>query len=253
MNVIIVEDETFAAKRLHKLLSECDTSIQVVATLDSVSSTVQWLQTHPEPDLAFFDIQLSDGISFEIFKQVKLEVPIIFTTAYNDYALQAFKVNSIDYLLKPIDIDDLKRSLEKFKLLKGQFQPTSLDIESLIKQVVEKRITYRSRFLVAFRDELITISSDDVGYFFSENKLTHLVRRDAKKFVIDQTLEELQAELNPARFFRANRRFIVSLHSIASIQKFFGGKLKLSLSPPTLEEVTVSRETAPEFKAWLDQ
>ncbi|MFQ3599338.1 MAG: LytTR family DNA-binding domain-containing protein [Chloroherpetonaceae bacterium] len=253
MNVVIVEDEAFAAKRLQKLLAECNASIQVVATLDSVSSTVQWFQTHAKPDLAFFDIQLSDGISFEVFKQVRLDVPIVFTTAYNDYALQAFKVSSIDYLLKPIDVDDLRRSLEKFKSLKGQFQPTSLDVESLIKQVIEKRAAYRSRFLVAFRDELIAISSDDVAYFFSENKLTHLVRADGKKFIIDHTMEELQAELNPSRFFRANRRFIVSLQSIASIQKFFGGKLKLLLSPPTLEEVTVSRETAPEFKAWLDQ
>ncbi len=253
MNVVIVEDETLAAKRLQKMLEEYDGSIRVVATLDSISSTVSWFKNHSKPDLAFFDIQLSDGISFEVFKQIKLECPVIFTTAYDDYALQAFKVNSIDYLLKPIDKGDLKRSLEKLNSLKAQFQPVSLDVEALLENLIEKKTTYRSRFLVAFRDELIMISIQDVAYFFSEHKLTNLIRLDGKKFVIEQTLEQLQNELNPAQFFRANRQFIVSLKSITGIHKFFGGKLKLDLTPPTLQEVTVSRETSPEFKAWLNQ
>jgi two-component system LytT family response regulator len=253
MNVVIVEDEALAAKRLKNLLEACDGSIQIVASLDSVSAAVAWFQRDAKPDLAFFDIQLSDGLSFEIFKQVKLENPIIFTTAYDDYALQAFKVNSIDYLLKPIDAEDLKQSLEKLKALKMRFQPTMPDIEALLKNLIEKKSSYRARFLVALRDEWIAIPIQDVAYFYSEHKQTRLVRIDGKKFMIEQTMEELQSELNPAHFFRANRQFIVSLKAIAAIHKFFGGKLKVSLSPPALEAVTVSRETSSAFKAWLNQ
>lgn len=253
MNVVIVEDEALAAKRLKKLLEEYDRSIHIIASLDSVSSAVAWFQSHSKPDLAFLDIQLSDGLSFEIFKHVMLESPIIFTTAYDAYALQAFKVNSIDYLLKPIDTDDLKQSIEKLKMLKAHFQPIGIDVESLMKSLIEKKPSYRSRFLVTFRDELMVVSTSEVAYFFSEHKLTTLVRNDSKKFIIEATLEELQRELDPSTFFRANRQFIVSLKSITGIHKFFGGKLKLDLSPPILEEVTVSRETASDFKAWLNQ
>jgi two-component system, LytTR family, response regulator LytT len=252
MNVVIVEDEAPAAKRLQKLLTEMDSTIQVVGTLESIRSTVQWSQANPAPDLMFMDIQLSDGLSFEIFRQIKIESPIIFTTAYNEYALQAFKVNSIDYLLKPINTDELKGSLIKYQTLRSQFVPMGIDTAALLKNLSEQQKSFRTRFLIAYRDEFIMIPTNEIAYFYSEHKQTHLVRADGKRFAIDQTLEELDSELNPKKFFRASRQFIVSVESIASIHRYFNGKLKLTLHPPIESDLTVSRETAPAFKTWLD-
>jgi len=253
MKVLIIEDEGLAAKRLQKLIMDIDPQIQVVEFLESVRSSAHWINSNQKPDLIFMDIQLSDGLSFEIFQQTHIESPVIFTTAYDEYALQAFKVNSIDYLLKPIDTDELRRSLDKFKSMKSPLAISGMDIELLLKNVSQQQKTFRSRFLVTFRDEFIMIPTAQIAYFYSEHKLTNLVRADGKKFIIEQTLEEISNELNPTEFFRANRQIILSANSIANIHKYFNGKLKLDLNPPIHLDLIVSRETAPEFKAWLDR
>jgi two-component system, LytTR family, response regulator LytT len=277
MNLLIVEDEPAAARRLQKMLRGIDDEIVIVATCESVSATVAWIQSNPTPDLIFMDIQLADGLSFEIFKHVKLDAPIVFATAYDAYAVQAFKVNSIDYLLKPIDESALRESLEKFKRLKSLYlqgvsgqgsaeksvsgqaasntntNTLALDVELLLAALAKKQPAYRTRFLVEQKERFAPIAVADVAYFYSEYKLTYLVMRDGRKFLLPQTLEELESELNPTDFFRANRQFIVGAESVAAIHAHFGGKLLLDLKPLAPAETLVSREKASAFKAWLDR
>lgn len=201
------------------------------------------------------DIQLSDGLSFEIFKHVDVNCPVIFTTAYDEYALQAFKVNSIDYLLKPINKEDLAKSLQKWEQLKQQFSGSidSSVVENLLVHLSKEQQRYKSRFLLKSGQAYTSISVDNVAYFFSDRKLTFLMTHGGKKFIIDEPLEKLEKQLDPYRFFRLNRSFLASLDSIASVHKFFNGKLKIDLRPYIDNKVLVSREKVTAFKQWLDQ
>jgi two-component system response regulator LytT len=253
MTTLIIEDEQPAARRLSRLLAEADPTLQIGPILESVSDAVAYLQTNTHPDLLFSDIQLSDGLSFEVFRQVEPNCPIIFTTAYDEYAVQAFKLNSLDYLLKPIVPRELEAALTKFKKTLGKTVPSALDYGQLVQALNQSQRTYRQRFLITYRDEYRAILAREVAYFYSENKITRLVCPDNKWFAIPETLEELADQLDPRQFFRANRQFIIRVDSIIAIHKHFNGRLKLDLMPATPEELFVSRERADELKTWLNQ
>lgn len=250
MTALLIEDEQPAARRLTSLLHEADPSIAVANTIASVGEATAYLRQQPGLDLIFSDIQLSDGLSFEVFRQVEPPCPIIFTTAYDEYAVQAFKLNSLDYLLKPIVLRELETALAKFRKQK----PLSpFDYGTLLQAISQSQRTYRQRFLITYRDTYLTIQARDVAYFYSENKSTRLVCPDGKWFPIPETLDQLTDQLDPRLFFRANRQCITSVDSIRAIHKHFNGRLKLDLTPTAPDDVFVSRERADELKDWLNQ
>ena len=259
MRIVIVEDEQPAARRLKKMLEELDPEIQILATLDSVESTVRWLQTEEMPDLMFMDIMLADGLSFDIFQQVPVKSPVIFTTSYDEYALQAFKVNSVDYILKPITKEDLERSIQKFQTLKESFasNPVSpaIDVQALAKAIQGQNpgASYKSRFLVKHGQRLLSIPVEQIAFFMAEDKVVFLFTIDNHKYVVDYSLDELENLLDSTMFFRANRQFTIPLHSIDAVHSYFNGKLKVQLKKYEDKEVIVSREKASVFKQWLDQ
>lgn len=255
MRIAIIEDEPLAAKRLGKLFLEIEKDALVVATLDSVKATVAWLNKNDHPDLLLMDIQLSDGLCFDIFSKVNIESPVIFTTAYDEFALKAFKVNSIDYLLKPIDKDELQKAVAKFRIRSGlKSSNVSADqLNDMIRLLSEQHREYKTRFLVKLGDRLEPVSVNDIQYFYAEEKLTFLITKQQKKFVIDPSLDELEPQLNPLQFFRLNRQYIASIDSITNIHTHLNGKLKVSVRGLEKEEIFVSRERAAEFKKWLDR
>jgi two-component system, LytTR family, response regulator LytT len=255
MKIVIIEDEAPALRRLEKLLRQVEPTIQIVATFDSVNTTVEYLQTQPLLDLIITDIQLADGLSFEIFQQVNVTIPIIFTTAFDEYAIRAFKVNSIDYLLKPIDTELLRKSIEKYKNLTTKSSETLVNplLSQLLEDINRRNVQYRQRFLVSYRDTFIRLEITEIAYFYSEARLTHLITHTGKKYVIPETLEELEITIDPAQFMRANRQFIIHHSAIQQIVSHFGGKLKIKLLPDFSEEIFVSREKASVFKEWLNQ
>jgi DNA-binding LytR/AlgR family response regulator len=232
------------------MLLQLQPDAEVVARIKSIESAVAWLQSNKHPDLIISDIRLLDGVSFDIFSQVKVDKPVIFTTAYDQYAIRAFEVNSIDYLLKPVQKEKLQNSLNKLQSTKEQSVPDYTEILSFIKS---NQPTYKSRFMVRIGQRIIAITSEKIGYFFSENKLTYIVTLDGKKFPIDQPLDELIDLLDPKRFFRVNRQFIVAFDSIAEIHPYFKGRIKIILQPKSEEEVVISSDRTPEFKKWIDQ
>ncbi|RAJ34199.1 LytR/AlgR family response regulator transcription factor [Pedobacter cryoconitis] len=251
MNILIIEDEKLNAIRLQKILLEIDSHTEIVATLDTIADSVQWLRSNPHPNLILMDVRLADGICFEIFTKVEITVPVIFTTAYDEYALRAFKVNSIDYLLKPIDIDELKGSISKFKQQHTQkISPGT--IEEVVAIIKKQNPNYRSRFLIPYRDGYKTIMVPDVAYFYSENKITNIVTRDAKEQALSYTMDELEEQLDPTIFFRANRQYLINIKSLESIHNYFNGKLKLILVPAAPADIHISKEKASQFKKWLD-
>jgi two-component system, LytTR family, response regulator LytT len=258
MTVLIIEDEIPAARRLGRLILEIEPSITIVATLPSVEDVIDFLMKREHIDLIFSDIQLSDGLSFDIFRQIAPPCPIIFTTAFDEYALQAFKTHAVDYLLKPIDAKDLEKAIQKFKThFIPQAPPQYLEpnLSKMLQDLAQNTTTtktYRKRFLVTKGEEYISINTDDIAYFYSENRVTRIVRNDGKWFPIDPTLDDLEVELNPKQFFRLNRQFIAQTSSIQKVSKYFNGKLKIDLLPKPSDEVTVSRDKAETFKNWLD-
>ncbi len=254
MNVIIIEDEYPAAERLTKLLERADPQVRVVATLDSVASAVPWLQTHPAPDLIMSDIQLSDGLSFEIYERVLIKSPIIFTTSYDEYAIRAFRHKSIDYLLKPIKFEELQRSIEKYRDLHrapSDANPAA-QLEKLLDTLSHTGRTHKKRFLVKKGEQLIPVADEDTAYFYTENELVYLITHTGKKYILDYTLEQLLTLLDPAHFFRINRQFIVSLAAVQQIHTYFSSRLKLQLKPGADAEVLVSKGQVRHFKAWLE-
>jgi len=235
---------------------------KVAAILESVEESVNWLKKNPAPDLLLVDIQLSDGVSFSIFRQVELDPSsrIIFTTAYDEYAIRAFKVNSIDYLLKPIKKDDLEDAFNKFERLHFERNrdlrdspAESENLKELIQSIIEGRKEYRTRFLITGVSGYTKLETEDIAYIYSNNKLTFAVDFDKKEYTLDYTLEELEQELHPDRFFRANRKIIVSIYAVNKIINDTGGKLRLFTKPETDFEITISRLKAPDFKNWLDK
>jgi len=256
MNVLIVEDEELAIRKLTKLLTELDPQLRVVSTVPSVRATVDYLQTKPALDLIFMDIELADGQSFEIFEQTAVSAPVIFTTSYDEYAIKAFKVNSIDYLLKPIKRQELAASLQKHQQLSRQSEGPlgpGVTIDHLIQQLRQQIMPteYRRRFLVRHLSQWLPVEVGEIAYFYSEEGVTLFRTSAAQKFSVDYTLDELEAMLDPALFFRANRQFLVHIGSVQQIHPYFNNKLKLTIQPTPTEDVLVSRERATDFKKWM--
>ena len=250
MRVLIIEDEKPAAKRITKLVQALDDNIEIIDVIDSVEDAVSWFKNYPLPDVVFMDIQLADGLSFDIFKGVKVDCPVIFTTAYDEYALDAFKVNSIDYLLKPIDPEDLRRAWDKFKSLKGGSQNDILGLLETFKSQHQHQ-NYKERFLVKKGDGFKYIKIEAIAYFYSEEGLTFMKTYDKERFVIDDKINQLEANLDPRNYFRINRKLIINDRAVGEISNYFNSRLKLDLSPKFEEEVVVSRERVSAFKAWL--
>jgi len=213
-----------------------------------VKDGISWFNENPLPDLIFSDIQLADDLSFTIFRKLNITTPIIFITAFDEYAINAFKFYSIDYLLKPVGPDDLKASIDKYKNIHNK--PTINNFEELVKKLTEKN--YRSRFLVSFRDGLIPIEIKDIAYFYSEDSVGFLVTKSNKRHIISETLDSLESQLDPNTFFRANRQFILSAGCVAKVEPYFNQKLTVKLEPPINHEITVSKTKATTFKAWLN-
>ena len=252
LTYIIVEDEKLSAKRLAVMVQKILPNSRLLAMLDSVSSTVRWLQQNNHPQLAFFDIQLADGLSFEIFEQCNIEFPTVFTTAFNEYALKAFKVNSIDYLLKPINEQELQAAIQKFA--KGRMpQPEALSSQTIANALKMLNNTYKSRFLVRVGEHIRMIPIEEVVVFYSESKATFLKTISNRHYAIDYTLEQVSSMIDPLSFFPVSRKYLVALSSITDIIAYSGSRLKLKLLVETDEEVLVSREKVNEFKEWLDR
>jgi len=253
MNIIIIEDEQLAAERLKKMILSYDPEINVIYTGDSVKSSVTWLQNNKHPDLAFFDIQLADGISFEILEQVQLDCPVIFTTAYDEYAIRAFKVNSVDYLLKPIDDDELAGAIDKFKANSRKKDKSTNPFETETLDRAMKMLTnkYKSRFVIKVGEHIKFISTDDILYFYSMEKATYLATRDNFHYVLDQSLENLEQIIDPSKYFRINRKYLISTDGILDIISYSNSRLKIKLKYPPEDLVIVSREKVQDFKLWL--
>jgi DNA-binding LytR/AlgR family response regulator len=250
MNIIIIEDEKPAARLLQRKVENL--GLKVTKMLHSVEESITWFQNNSHPDLIFLDIQLSDGLSFELFEQIEIKSAVIFTTAYDEYALRAFKLNSIDYLLKPIDEDELSTAISKFK---NQFQKntiSSLDFEAIKRMLVnpiEKE--YKTRFSVKIGQQIKVISIDEIECFYSENKGTYIHTLDNRNYLTDVTLEVLETEINPKDFYRVSRKFIISLKAIKEIQMYSNSRLKISLTSYSEDEIIVARERVSEFKNWI--
>lgn len=257
MKVLIVEDEELAVKKLIKTLAAVDPDAEVVGVADSIMATVKWINSNPLPDLILMDIELSDGQSFEIFNRVAIKCPVIFTTSYDEYALKAFKVNSVDYLLKPIQKEDLESALQKMHDLKSMYKQSEsragMNIESLVKELQEKLQLkdYRKRFLVRHAQKLVSVDTDEIAYFFSDGRLNFFKTHDNKKFVVDYTMDELEEMLDPKKYFRISRSFYISVNSVEQIHDYFGNRLLLHLRPAVDKESIVSREKVTEFKKWM--
>jgi two-component system LytT family response regulator len=254
MKVVIVEDEVPAAEKLERYLTKYDASIQVVAQLDAVATAVHWLRENQvSVDLIFMDIQLVDGLSFQIFQQVKILKPVIFTTAYNEFALDAFKVNSIDYLLKPITFTDLSASLQKLASLKAQFRQGD-DQAERIQQVFSTAQTtvHKKRFMVKIGEHIRSITADQITMLYAEGRDVYLVTSQGKKFIIDYTLETLEDILDPHLFFRINRTFILNINAIKDVLIYSNSRLKITMTQDFDKEIIVSREKVNEFKTWFD-
>ena len=250
ITVLIIEDEAANAARLQKMLLQSQEEIVIAGVLQTVRDSISWLEKENSPDIIFMDIRLTDGLSFEIFNQVDIKSYVIFTTAYDEYALQAFEVNGIDYLLKPIEQKKLESSIKRIKSFMIP-QPDASIIEVLKNMRLQNNI-YRSRFLITYKDLFLTIPTTDIAYFSSENKIVHLITHSNQKYIIKQTLDELMQELNPNDFFKVTRNYIVCLKAIHKLSQSFDYKLKLELSPTVNEIILVSRERGIALKNWLD-
>ncbi len=253
MKVLIIEDETLAAEKLEKLLLELDSTIEVMGKIKSIESAVDWFaQNEVKPELIISDIRLLDGLSFDIFKQIDYRGAVIFTTAYDQYAIKAFEVNSIDYLLKPVQKEKLKRSLEKFSSLNTSVPPP-FPYEELVSMIKGQQQEYKSRFMVKTGNKILAVPVEKVGYFYSQNKLSYIVTHDNKKYPLDQPLEVIDQQLDPKKFFRANRQFIITFESIDEIHPYFKGRVKINLKHQPEEDIVISADKSPEFKKWLDK
>jgi two-component system LytT family response regulator len=254
MKVIIVEDEIPAAEKLERYLKKYDPAIEVTARFDSVQNTVKWLQANQDDiDLVFMDIQLIDGLSFQIFQQVQVRKPVIFTTAFNEYALDAFKVNSIDYLLKPVTFTDLVASMTKLESFRQQFQ-SNPEQDNKIREVYSslKSKEYKNRFMVKLGEHIRSITSDSISIFYAEGRDVFLVTNQNRKFIIDYTLESLEDIIDPKIFYRVNRTFIVNINAIKDVIVYSNSRLKIMLTQEFDKEIIVSREKVNEFKDWFD-
>ena len=254
MRILIIEDEKLAAEKISGLVSEIDNNHEILAILDSVDSSIDWLKSNPLPDLILSDIHLIDGLCFNIYSEVPVKCPIIFTTAYEKYAIQAFEVNSVDYLLKPIQKEKLEQAILKcneLKLNSGESkQQLFEEFKTLLSQSHKE---YKSRFLCKLGTKIKSVSVDDIKYFYSESKMTFLVTGDNNRLPVNNTLDEIDQMMDPNDFFRVNRKYIARYDSISEIHPYFKGRLKIELMPGQVKDIVVSSEKASIFKAWLDK
>jgi len=248
MRILIIEDEKPAADRLIKMIHEMDPTIEIPATLVSIKSSVDWLMKNPAPDVVMMDIHLADGQSFEIFSRVRITSPVIFTTAYDEHALDAFKVNSIDYLLKPIKSEELKRAMDKLKNLTTF---NTQQVEKIISQFGTKQKEYQKRMVIRFGDTIKMVDIMDVAYFYTEDKINYLCTSGNLRYPTDHNLDELEHLLDPAIFFRINRQFIININAIDKMLAWSKSRVKVLLKPSTTEDTIVSTERSPHFKDWL--
>lgn len=257
MKIAIIEDEPKIAESLKLILMEIDSSISVMKILSSVKSSVEWLRVNQSScDLLFMDINLTDGLSFEIFNQIESNTPIVFVTAYDQYALDAFKVNGVDYILKPFDKTKIKQSLKKFKSLTqtGSNPLSAESLQHLLEVVASKTITNkRKSYLVYHQDKLIPLSVDDISWFYKSNQVTYACTISNKKYIIDDALDKIQNEVSSVNFYRANRQFIVSKNAIENISIYFNGRLIVNILPKPDERIIVSKVKATDFKNWLSK
>ena len=253
MKAVIVEDEKFASQALQDLIHEIDPTIEIVAVLQSIEESVEWFKfsLNPAPDLVFMDIHLADGQSFAIFDEVKITCPIIFTTAYDEYALKAFEVNSIDYLLKPINREDLQRAIGKYKTMVFNPSNNAELVNTLIASIKKGERAYKSYFLVPEKDKLIPLATADIAYIYIDVKMVKAVTFANKTYYFDLSLDELGAQLNPTDFFRANRQYIVSRRAVKDLSLWFGGKMILNLTMSVPERIVVSKLKTADIKRWV--
>jgi len=251
MKAIIIEDEKPAARRLNRLLD--DLNVEVSTMLHSVEESIEWFLNNEHPELIFLDIQLSDGLSFEIFDQVTIKSAIIFTTAYDEYALQAFKLNSIDYLLKPIDDEELEKAVKQYRDYKPEKEKISVDFEDIKKLLINPvEREYKKRFTARVGQHLKIINADEVESFYSENKGTYAATVDGRNYLLDTTLENLEGELSPKTFFRVSRKFYVNINHINDIISYTNSRLQIKMNTFKEQEIIVSRERVKDFKLWLE-
>ncbi len=257
MKVLIIEDEELAVRKLQKTLQSVDAGAEVVGITDSIRASVKWLQDNKAPDLILMDIELADGQSFEIFDKVEVNSTVIFTTSYDEYALKAFKVNSVDYLLKPVQKEDLEAALDKYRkmkqLLSASDAPGNINVDNLVKELQQRLQTkeFRKRFLVKQGQKLVSVEVDDIAYFYSDGRVNFFKTNDNRKFIVDYTMDELEEMLDPARYFRISRSFYVSIQSVDQIHDYFGNRLLLNLLPAVDKEAIISREKVSDFKKWM--
>jgi len=252
MKILIIEDEFYAAKRLQKLILNEIPDGQILAVIDTVEEAASWLASHVEPNLIFMDIQLADGLSFQIFDKVRINAPVIFTTAYDEYALEAFKVNSIDYLLKPIEEEALKAALNKYQHFFQHKETKELDWSNIAKQIFQPHDNYKKRFLVKTGSSFSYLKTEDIQLIYSEEGLSFAITKEKKRVILDATLEKITNQLDPAQFFKISRKHIVPIHSIHKIHPYLNNRLKVELDSPVDEDLVVSREKVREFKAWVN-
>ncbi len=247
MNVLIVEDETAAYDNIVAILNEIDPYIQIAGNTESISQTVRWLQTHQKPDLILMDIHLSDGSAFSVFNRVELDTPVIFTTAYDEYAIDAFRVNSIDYLLKPVKKEDLHRALDKFRKWNRQ------DVLRYLTQIAQLNQAYRykDKLLIPVKDKLLPVNTDDISFIYSTEKNTRIFLKDGSQYPYSKSLEQMESLLNPADFIRANKQFIIARNSVRNITIWFDSRLMITPDVEPPERIYVSKNKAAEFKAWM--
>lgn len=252
MKTLIIEDEKAALRNLKAAMKEVDADFDIVGETDSVTGTVEWFASHPMPELVFMDIHLADGSAFGIFEQTDITCPIIFTTAYDEYALQAFRVNSIAYLLKPISSDDLQKAIDKLNMLGGTgARQTATDLQALMR-ALKREESYKTHFLVPVKgDRFVPVSVDQISYFYIDGGSVKAVTRSAETYDFQQTLDELAELLNPRQFFRANRQYIVAHKAVTGASLWFGGRMVLQLTPPTTEKVLISKARVPAFREWF--
>jgi DNA-binding LytR/AlgR family response regulator len=253
MNVLIIEDEPHAARRMESLIGELEPAAIVVAKIDSVKKSVEWIASNPSPDLILMDIQLADGISFSIFEQCEVKSPVIFTTAYDAYALKAFKVNSIDYILKPVDKEELFQALAKFKKLSGDATHARVLLNNIGQAVQMLTKRYKSRFMIKVGEHLRTVETTSILFFFSQEKTTFCYTTDNRTLILDYTLEQLEEMVDPGLFFRINRKYLVSSSAIGDIISYTNSRLKLKITGTDDDDIIVARERVQDFKEWLDR
>ena len=250
VKVLILEDEEAAANRLQKLIAETLPEAVFVATISSVKQSIDWFKNNAAPDLIFADIQLNDGTSFDIFKEIEIKSPLIFTTAYDAYTLDAFKLNSVDYLLKPIKKNELTNAVEKFKAVYLSGKQDDNHVRQLL-QSLQKTQQYKQRFVLRIGEHMKVVEVADIAYFYTENKANFIITREGKRYLADNTLDQLEDMLDPKSFFRINRQFIISYSSIAEMFTYSKSRVLLKLNPPSKLDTIVSTERSAAFKTWL--